>query len=233
MGTAVAGQPTIRAFGILGRALAIYRARAVQFLRSAVLVLALPVLAASYLFDAIGGRGALGGAVVLGTAALFAFQGFTAEAVARDEDSGPLASPGSSRRRSLTLLMAAIAFGCVQVAISALGWIWPPLYLLALLAVEPWLAPWAPVIVLERRRLFASLSRACRLVRGNFWGVLRVGILVTLVLAATGVVHLLVAGGGTGLELAVDAVLRVLVAPLVVISLNCVYLDLDRLDALA
>ena len=120
------------------------------------------------------------------------------------------------------LLLAGIVVGIV-VAIGFVLLIVPGLILLTLLAVV------APAIVVERKSVFAAMSRSRELVSGN--GMQVFGVIVT-VFVLTFVVGLIVGGigaaAGTGGRIAADVIASTLTAPVAALAAGVLYFELRR-----
>jgi hypothetical protein len=79
-------------------------------------------------------------------------------------------------------LVAAVA-GDAPTAVQALAWIFAlPVSFVLMVSVYVWFALAGPILVMERRGVFASLRRSAEIVRGRWWrtfGVLVVALLIT------------------------------------------------------
>jgi ABC-type multidrug transport system fused ATPase/permease subunit len=196
----------------------------------AALVVFVPVAVASGLIYA-GDVGILGALIVaaIGTIATYWFQGMVVEA-ARDILDGRRDHTVGSLVRSaapvvVPLVVAGILAG-LAIGIGLVLLIVPGLYLLTIWAVL------APVIVIERRDVFAAFGRSRELVRGNGWQVFGVIVVLFLLqLVVTGVIQAIansVADSVVGFSVA-DLLVRLVVAPLSALAAAVLFFELKAL----
>lgn len=209
-------QPT----AVIGRAFDIYKQQAGALIGAALIVFAIDAVA-SLIFDS-GALLLLAGLV--GLVAHVFYTGMVVRLVddvrdgVRDSSVGDLF--GSVGAVFVPLLLAGILVA-IGVTIGFILLIIPGLFLLTIWAVV------APAVVLERRGVFAALSRSHELVKGNGWNVFGVIVLVFLLVLVVGIVAGAIgAAGGDVFAVLVQWVLSVLVAPVAALASAVLYFAL-------
>jgi hypothetical protein len=192
----------------------------------AALVLFIPVAIIEGLVLSAGGVLASLLAAAIGVVATFWFQGMVVEAVNDIMDGRRDHTVGTLLRSAIPVIWPLFAVGIVAGICIAIGFVLiivPGLYLLTIWAVV------APVIVIERAGIFASLGRSRELVKGNGWqvfGVIVVLFLIGLILGAVlGAITASVADSLVGRSIA-QLISRVLVGPLSGIAAAVLYFQL-------
>lgn len=211
---------TISPTAVISRAFDIYREQAAALIVAALIV---------FLIDAVARFVFHEGALVLiasivGLVAHTFYQGLVVQLVddvrdgKRDHTVGQLFSSVSPV--VLPLIGASIVVG-IGIAVGLILLIIPGLFLMTIWAVV------APVIVIEREGVFASLSRSRQLVEGNGWNVF--GLIVILFLLMFVVVAVL-AGIGAAVGAWLGALLAlvgsVLIAPVAGLAIAVLYFEL-------
>jgi hypothetical protein len=168
----------------LSEAFAIYRDQAGVLLPVAFWLFLVVAVLEGLLEDSL----ALIAVIPLSLAVTFLYQGMVVGLVKDVQDGRRDSSVGELMRSVLPVLLPLIGAGILVAIGTTIGivlLIAPGLYLLTIWAVT------APVIVVERRGVFAALGRSRHLVRDNGWPVLGtiliavlIGIVVAIVLAA-------------------------------------------------
>lgn len=121
--------------------------------------------------------------IVVSLVTLTLYQGMVVGLVRDVQDGRRDASVGDLARSALPVLLPLVGAGFVIVAGVAIGLVLlivPGLYLLTIWAVT------APVLVIERHGVFASLGRSRQLVRGSGWpvfGAVVIAILISVLVA--------------------------------------------------
>jgi hypothetical protein len=192
----------------------------------AALVLFIPVAIIEGLVLSAGGALASLLAAAIGVVATFWFQGMVVEAVNDIMDGRRDHTIGSLLQSAIPVIWPLFAVGIVAGIAIAIGFVLiivPGLYLLTIWAVV------APVIVIERAGVFASLGRSRELVKGNGWqvfGVIVVLFLIGLILGVVlGAITASVADSLVGRSIA-QLISRVLVGPLSGIAAAVLYFQL-------
>jgi len=168
---------------VLGRTLSIYRDQAGVLLPVAFwlfLLLAIAELAAGE-----NDLSLILVSLVLGLTVTFLYQGMVVALVKDLQDGRRDNSVGDLMRSVVPVLLPLIGAGLLVglgVGLGLLLLVAPGLFLLTIWAVT------APVIVIERRRVFEALGRSRQLVRGNGWPVLGVIVLAFLISAVVALV---------------------------------------------
>jgi hypothetical protein len=163
-------------------------------------------------------------AVIVSLVATTLFTGMVVELVADVQDGRRDSSPGQLLRAASPVLGQLILVGIVAGIGIVIGFVLiivPGLILITIWSVA------APVVVLERPGVFASLRRSRELVRGNGWQVFGV-ILVLYILV--GVVSFIIEGAaesaGSGVGIVVRVIVGVLTAPLAALAASVLYFEL-------
>ncbi len=172
--------------------------------------------------------GSAGGALLVLVVSIVATLWYTGVVVrlVQDVQDGQLdASVGQLFSSVTPVLMPLLGLGIVAgiaIGIGFLLFIIPGLILLTIWAVA------APVLVLERAGVFASLGRSRELVRGNGWQVFGVivaifalEIVVGLVISAIGAI-----GDSTALRFIAQLIVNVLLAPVSALAASTIYFAL-------
>lgn len=178
---------------------------------------------------------------------IYWYQGVVVEAVAdmqdgrRDFSVGQLfgaAGPYVPRLIGAGLLVALVIFGSLIVLVL-LAIAVPPLFILLLawialaIVLEVWWSVTAPAIVVERTSVTGGLGRSRGLVRGSFWHVLLVLLVMAVILFVLQTVLGLIFGGGDpnpGVLPAVGTLIAaILGAPLLGIAAAVIFFELRAL----
>jgi hypothetical protein len=160
----------------------------------------------------------------------FLYQGMVVNLV-RDLQDGRRDSSVRNLAASVTPVLIPLIGAGVVTAIGILFGtillIAPGLYLLAIWAVT------APVVVVERRRVFESLGRSRRLVRGNGWPVLG-AVLVSVLIGIFASVALTLAAGaiadGKIIEIVFYALSSMVTAPIEGLVISVLYFRLLEIE---
>jgi Uncharacterised protein family (UPF0259) len=152
------------------------------------------------------------------------FTGMVVELVADIQDGRRDASPRQLLRAATPVLGQLILVGIVAgigVVIGLILVIIPGLYLLTVWSLA------APVVVLERPGVLASLRRSRELVRGNAWHVFGVIIvLYILVSVFSFIIEGVADSAGSGVGIVVRVIVGVLTAPLAALASAVMYFEL-------
>ena len=206
---------------VISRALEIYREQAGVLIPAALVVFAIQAIAVV----GLGANAGLAALVSLVAMVLSTFyQGMVVELVRDVQDGRRDSSVGalfaSITPVLITLVLTSIVLG-IGVAIGLVLLLVPGLYLLTIWSVA------APVVVLERAGVFASLSRSHELVRGNGWPVFTVILVVFVGLAAVNIlVGVLTADLGDVGSAVVGWLVNAATAPVTALTAAVLYLTL-------
>jgi hypothetical protein len=213
--------------GVFERVFDVYGAQASLFLPIAFAVF-LPVAVIQGLLASPKGTNGLLLVVgaILSLAATYAYQGVIVEAVRDIQDGVRDFTMGGLVRTVTPLILPLFGLSIVAGISIAIGFV---LIIIPGLLLLTWWALGVPVLVIERRGIFASLGRSRELVRGNGWRVFGVVVVFFLMQA---VVSALVSGilvgafgdvAGNGIS---NLVVNALIAPLTAIAATVMYLQL-------
>jgi len=163
-------------------------------------------------------------ALLLSVVATTLFTGMVVELVADVQDGRRDHSVGELLSAATPVLGQLILVGIVAGVCIVIGFILvivPGLILITIWSVA------APVVVLERPGVFASLGRSRELVRGNGWQVFGViFVLFFLILIVTTGIELAADSAGTGAGLVARVVVGVLTGPISALAQAVLYFDL-------
>jgi hypothetical protein len=210
----------------IGEALSIYRRQAGVLLPVAFWLFLGVAILEGLLEDSV----ALVAAALLNLAVTFLYQGMVVGLVKDVQDGRRDNSIGELVRSVLPVLMPLIGAGLLTAIGITFGFVLlvvPGLYLLTIWAVT------APVIVVERRRVFEALGRSRHLIRGNgwpvFWTVLA-AFLITLVTAAAMVLIAEALADGKIVEIVFYALASTVTAPIAALVAAVLYFRLLAID---
>jgi hypothetical protein len=162
----------------------------------------------------------------LGLAVTFLYQGMVVELVQDVQDGRRDSSVGDLMRSALPVLLPLIGAGLlvgIGIVLGLVLLIVPGLFLLTIWAVT------APVIVVERRGVFASLKRSRELVRGNGWPVLGTILVAFLIGIVVGVALTLLAAAIADepiLEIVLSVLASTVTAPITALVAAVLYFRL-------
>jgi len=152
------------------------------------------------------------------------YTGMVVELVADVQDGKRDARPAQLLRAVRPVLVQLILVGIVTAIGVLVGLIF--LIIPAFIVLTIWFVA-APVVVLERPGVFASLSRSRALVRGNGWRVFGVILVLILFVGAVGYVLEAVAeSAGSGAGIVASVVVGILSAPLSALAASVLYFEL-------
>jgi Uncharacterised protein family (UPF0259) len=170
-------------------------------------------------------------ALLLSLIATTLFTGMVVELVADVQDNRRDHTPAQLLRAATPVIGQLILVGIVAGIGIVIGFILiivPGLILITIWSVA------APVVVLERPGVFASLGRSRELVRGNGWQVFGViFVLFFLILIVSSGVELAADSAGTGAGLVARVVIGVLTGPISALAQAVLYFDLRSAHAKA
>lgn len=215
-------RPSIDVGGVVRRVFDIYVDQASVLMPAAAVVFVFTGILSSVL--ATGGPGLRFVSLLIGFVASVLFTGMVVELVADVQDGRRDSSPGQLLRAVTPVLSRLIMVGIVAGVAIGIGFVLiivPGLILLTIWFVA------APVIVLERPRGLAALSRSRELVRGNGWPVFGVILLLYILVSVVSAgIELAADSAGTGVGIVVTVVIGVLTAPLVALASAVLYFEL-------
>ncbi|HEX8714859.1 MAG TPA: YciC family protein [Solirubrobacteraceae bacterium] len=212
---------------VIRRVFDIYVDQAPVLLPASAVVFVITGILTALLITASSGLALL--ALLLSLIATTLFTGMVVELVADVQDGRRDHTPAQLLRAATPVLGQLILVGIVAGVGIVIGFILiivPGLILITIWSVA------APVVVLERPGVFASLGRSRELVRGNGWQVFAViFVLFFLILIVSSGVELAADSAGTGAGLVARVVIGVLTGPLSALAQAVLYFDLRRLRA--
>jgi hypothetical protein len=163
-------------------------------------------------------------ALLLSLIATTLFTGMVVELVSDIQDGRRDHSAGELLRAATPVLGQLILVGIVVGVGIVIGFVLiiiPGLILITIWSVA------APVVVLERPGVFASLSRSRELVRGNGWQVFGViFVLFFLVLIVSAAIEVAADSAGTGAGIVARVIVGILTGPISALAAAVLYFDL-------
>jgi hypothetical protein len=213
--------------GVIRRVFDIYVEQASVLLPASAVVFVITGIVSALLVAAAPGLAVV--ALLLSLVAGTLFTGMVVELVADIQDGRRDHSPGELLRSATPVLGQLILVGIVAGIGIVIGFfliIVPGLILLTIWSVA------APVVVLERPGVFASLGRSRELVRGNGWQVFGViFVLFFLVLFISSGIEIAADAAGTAAALVARVVVGVLTGPFSALAAAVLYFELRRIAA--
>jgi uncharacterized membrane protein len=214
--------------GVISETLDIYRARATVLLPAAFVVFLIQAV-----LQGVFAHGALIPFIVVFVVLVVATQFFTGmvvQLVREFREGGRTDNVWALFAAVSDLVGPLIMLGLIVAGAVFLGFllfIIPGLYLTTVWAVA------APVLIIERLGVVASLSRSQQLVRGDGWQVLAVIVVFLLVVVAAGfLLGSIAATTGTGGQIAAGIIASTLSAPLGALAAGVLYFELRDLREL-
>jgi hypothetical protein len=208
--------------GVIRRVFDIYVEQASVLLPASAVVFVITGIVSALLVAAAPGLAVL--ALLLSLVAGTLFTGMVVELVADIQDGRRDHSPGELLRSATPVIGQLILVGIVAAIGIVIGFfliIVPGLILLTIWSVA------APVVVLERPGVFASLSRSRELVRGNGWQVFGViFVLFFLVLFVSSGIEIAADAAGTAAGLVARVIVGVLTGPFSALAAAVLYFEL-------
>ncbi len=214
---------------VIRRVFDIYVDQAPVLLPASAVVFVISGILTALLITASSGLALL--ALLLSLIATTLFTGMVVELVADVQDGRRDHTPSQLLRAATPVLGQLILVGIVAGVGIVIGFILiivPGLILITIWSVA------APVVVLERPGVFASLGRSRELVRGNGWQVFAViFVLFFLILIVSAGIELAADSAGTGAGLVARVVIGVLTGPISALAQAVLYFDLRKAHAAA